>query len=122
VLLITIEKRYEALQLRFKDALASLNGLGKINSNVLWSLYVKKNYFRFVKEYHLYFWIVLIALEVISDEPYGIGSLFKSTVQLWNDTAVIGVAFSLLAFFIILHLLVVWISDKQSVGQEGLHE
>ena len=122
ILLIEVEKRYRALQSRFKDALASLNSMGKIDSNALWFTYVKKNYFRFVKEYHLFFWIALIVLEIISDEPYGVGSLFKSTVQLWNDTAVIGVAFSLLAFFIVLHLLVVWIADKQSVGQESQHE
>jgi hypothetical protein len=119
LLLSAAGKQYNIMRARFNDALESLSSLGKIDSNILWFSYIRKNYFRFVKEYHLYLWIVLLALELITDEPYGIGSLIKSVTLLWNDAAVWGIVISLAIFFIVLHLLVIWISEKQSVGQEN---
>ncbi len=118
VILTEAVKRYNAISGRFTDALESLSLVGKIDSNALWFSYVRKNYFRFVKEYHLYLWIVLLGMEAITDEPNGIASLMRSLLQLWNDSAVWGILISLVVFFIILHLVVVMISDKQSVGHE----
>lgn len=119
VVLSEAGKRFNLLQAKFADALKSLGPLGKIDSNYLWFSYLRKNFLRYVKEYHLYLWMVLLGLEVITDEPYGVGALLKSVIQVWNDVAVWGIVIGLSVFYIAVHLLVVWISDKQSVGQEN---
>ncbi len=119
VLLSAAGKQYHLSQARFADALTSLSSLGKINSNILLFSYLRKNFFRLIKENHIYLWIVLLAMEVITDEPNGVGALIKSVTQVWNDAAVWGIAIILPLFFIGLHLLVIWIAEKQSVGQEN---
>jgi hypothetical protein len=122
VLLISMEKRYAILGTRFQDAIHSLNWVGKIDPAFLKLSYIKRTYFQRVKQYHFYFWIVLLMLEILSGEQLGIGALLKSIAQLWNDTAVIGIVIILLIFYSALHYLVVWISGKQSVHEEGSNE
>ena len=72
----------------------------KIMFHLKWS-FIKRNYFYLVRKYHLKFWLVVLFVEYVSEETYGIGGLLRASMKDWNYVSaliIFGCVFLLLLF------------------------